>query len=73
MNLSKVSKTILVGAIFLIATIMLYVAYEKTYIPFIIFIIGFGLVILICVYIMMSKPTKREWKELRVIPVKRKK
>jgi len=73
MNLSKVSKTIIVVALFLIATIMLYVAYEKLYIPFIIFIIGFGLVLLICVYIMMSKPNKNEWKDIRVIPVKRKK
>jgi len=71
MNLSTVSKGIAVVAIFLVATIVLYLFYTKAIIPDIIFYIGFGITILVCVYIMMKKPTKNEWRDIRVIPVKR--
>jgi magnesium-transporting ATPase (P-type) len=71
MNLSRISKAIAVVAIFLVSTIVLYLFYTKGFIPDIIFYIGFGIVILVCVYIMLPKPTKREWKNFTVIPIKR--
>lgn len=70
MNLSKISKGIAVVAFFLISTILLYVFFQNNTIPFIIFIIGFGLVLLICVYVII-KPSREEWKDIKVIPVKR--
>ena len=70
MNLSKVSKAVISVAIFIIVTIVLHLLHEQGIIPFIIFLIGFGLAILISVIIWI-KPTASEWKELTVIPVKR--
>ncbi|MCX6666275.1 MAG: hypothetical protein NT038_09540 [Euryarchaeota archaeon] len=70
MNLSTISKGIAVVAIFLVSTIVLYLFYTKQIIPDIIFYLGFGVTILACVYVMI-KPTKKEWKTIRVFPVKR--
>ena len=72
MNLTLVSKGIVSVAIFIIVTILLWLLYQQGMIPFIIFIIGFGLTILISVAIWI-KPTSDEWQELTVIPIKRKK
>jgi hypothetical protein len=71
MNLSSLSKGIAVGAVFLVSTIILYLLWEKNIIPFIIFILGFGIVILILVAVII-KPDKEHWKEITIIPVKRK-
>jgi hypothetical protein len=72
MNLSKISKIIAVVAIFLVSTIFLYLLLLNLIIPDIIFYIGFGIVILLCVYVMI-KPDKKEWRTYRVIPIRRRK
>lgn len=72
MNLTSVSKGIVSVAIFIIVTILLWLLYQQGMLPFIIFIIGFGLTILISVAIWI-KPTSEQWQELTVIPIKRKK
>jgi len=70
MNLSKLSRNIVVVAFFLISTILLYVLFQNETIPFIIFIIGFGIVILTCVFVIV-KPPAEDWKDITVIPMKR--
>lgn len=71
MQLSTLSRAIIAVAIFIIATLLLYLIYENGTIPFIIFIIGFGIVILISAFIMIY-PKEEEWKDISVIPIKRK-
>jgi DMSO reductase anchor subunit len=70
MTISRLSKAILSAAIFVVVTIILWLMYQNETIPYIIFIIGFGLTILIIVFIWMASET---WYEIPVIPVKRRK
>lgn len=72
MNLSNLSKGIAISAVFLVASIILYLLYQNKILPDLFFvIIAMGVVILTCVYIMI-KPTKKQWKTIQVIPMKRK-
>lgn len=70
MTLSRLSKAVLSAAIFIVVTIVLWLLYDKGAIPFIIFILGFGLSLLIIVFAWMASET---WYEIPVIPVKRRK
>lgn len=70
MTLSRLSKAVLSAAVFVIVTIILWLLSENGVIPFIIFIIGFGLTILIIVFAWMASET---WYDIPVIPIKRKK
>ncbi len=70
--MTKISKAIASAAIFVIATILLYLAKDNGIINDIIFFIGFGLVILMLVFVWI-KPTEDEWEAFSVIPMKRKK
>jgi undecaprenyl pyrophosphate phosphatase UppP len=72
MNLSQLSKGIISVSAMVIITIILYFLYEREIIPFVIFIIAFGLALLLSIFIWI-KPTPAEWKEFTVIPIKRKK
>ena len=69
MNLTKLSKQIISAAMFVIVTIILYLLYEQGAIPFLIFLIGFGLTLLIIIFVWMASET---WYEIPVIPIKRK-
>lgn len=69
MDLSTISKVIISLALFIIVTLLLYVFYESGTIPFIIFMIGFGITILISAFILIYPD---EWEEITVIPFKRK-
>lgn len=68
MKLERLSKTIVSVAIFIVATILLWLSYDSGKLPYIIFLIGFGLTILIIVFVWMASET---WYEIPVIPVKR--
>ena len=72
-SLSRMSRAISVVAFFIVTTIIMYLLHENGFIPYIIFIIGFGIVILLSVGIMFYPVSEGQWKEITVIPMKRKK
>jgi hypothetical protein len=71
MQLSTLSRAIIAVTIFVVVTLLLYLFMESGDIPFIIFMIGFGITILVSAFIMIY-PGQDEWQELSVIPIKRK-
>lgn len=70
--LSKLSKIIAVVAFFIVATLLLWLVYNNGMIPEIIFMLGFGLIILIAVFIMFY-PGRDEFNNVVFIKKKKRK
>lgn len=70
MNKNTLARAVISISVFLAVTIFLYVIYQNEFIPFFLFIIGFGITILISAFILIN-PNDEKWEELIVIPVKR--
>ena len=70
-DLKPMSKAIIAVAVFISVTLALYLLQEAGIIPSLIFMIGFGLTILICALILVY-PDDKEWRNATLIPRKRK-
>lgn len=66
-RLSRPSRIIATAAFFIVSIIVLYLLNQNGILPQILFIVGFGIVLLISVGFLLGG-----WQELKVIPVKRK-
>jgi membrane protease YdiL (CAAX protease family) len=70
---SRVSRIIGTIAFFLVSTIILYLLNLNGILPQILFLIGFGVILLVSIGIIFYPIRAGEWQELKVIPIKRKK
>ena len=68
MKLSTISRAIISVAIFISVTLLLWTLQENGVIPQIIFLIGFGLTIMVTIAIWIFPG----WEDIPVIPIRRK-